>query len=242
MAFYHGFLADMIGVNVPSPLLRGASDEEEDFKPPVRLDDTPSASPPGDNAENKSPSSLTLATQDDDSMPPPPLPVAVHFDPSTGSPPKYEIMERRKPKKAPPPTPAKTLHIQPSQPSYDSPRSPLKKKQKFKAVTRYVPILDPLCPDQVSAANGMCLRCLLKPCAIEYYDLEEQFIDTLLTCQVNHLDDKETRYEMYRLAAREIYGPLGEKVRMKLPDCVVSRIRKLSPSPDGEYVGFKESV
>jgi len=38
------------------------------------------------------------------------------------------------------------------------------------------------------------------------------------------------------------WGKLGKGSRMPLPSCVIMKIRKTFPDPDGKYVGYQEAV
>jgi hypothetical protein len=48
------------------------------------------------------------------------------------------------------------------------------------------------------------------------------------------------RYSAYRTAISFIYGKLGQKKRTPVPSCIVSKVREMYPSDNGEYVGFKD--
>jgi hypothetical protein len=49
-------------------------------------------------------------------------------------------------------------------------------------------------------------------------------------------------YQLYKVAAKHLFGRLGAGVRKAIPACVMSEIKDSYPAAKGtEYVGFKES-
>ena len=48
------------------------------------------------------------------------------------------------------------------------------------------------------------------------------------------------RYTAYRQLTRFVWGFLGKSIRVVLPACAVSSIRKTFPSEDGTYTGYLE--
>ena len=53
-------------------------------------------------------------------------------------------------------------------------------------------------------------------------------------------NNKQVRYHLYRYYISIRHGSLGRGVRVKIPDCVESEIRKLYPNEGGNgYVGFQ---
>ena len=51
---------------------------------------------------------------------------------------------------------------------------------------------------------------------------------------------KQRRHYLYRHYINFMYGILGRRVRVKLPECITSGIRRLAPDPDSQYVGFRD--
>ena len=51
---------------------------------------------------------------------------------------------------------------------------------------------------------------------------------------------KERRHYMYRFYINLMYGILGRRVRVQLPECITGRIRRLAPDPNSNYVGFRD--
>ena len=49
------------------------------------------------------------------------------------------------------------------------------------------------------------------------------------------------RYTAYRQLTRFVWGYLGKEIRVILPACAVTEIRKNFPSADGSYTGYLEA-
>ena len=56
------------------------------------------------------------------------------------------------------------------------------------------------------------------------------------------LDASKRRNHLYRVFVASEHGRLGSRNRVKIPDCVVSYIRSICPSDDGQYTGFHPCV
>ena len=54
----------------------------------------------------------------------------------------------------------------------------------------------------------------------------------------NHVQNNKIRFSLYRMFTYEKFGCLGKGNRMKIPDCVESRIKELFPDLDGNYTNF----
>ena len=50
---------------------------------------------------------------------------------------------------------------------------------------------------------------------------------------------RKYRYTAYRQFVRWCWGVLGPKIRVPLPACAVTEIRKIYPEPGGRYQGFQ---
>ena len=48
------------------------------------------------------------------------------------------------------------------------------------------------------------------------------------------------RYTIYRCVTRDMYGQLSKGDRRRLPDCVGNNVKKMFPSEDGNYTGYKQ--
>ena len=57
----------------------------------------------------------------------------------------------------------------------------------------------------------------------------------------NVFDNKSMRHQAYKQFVAHTVGTTGKGVRMIVPACVVSAIRKKWPEADGNYIGFKMS-
>ena len=55
------------------------------------------------------------------------------------------------------------------------------------------------------------------------------------------LDHSKKRNHLYRSFITSEYGVLGARRHIQIPDCIISFIRSLCPSPDGSYMGFHEA-
>ena len=53
-------------------------------------------------------------------------------------------------------------------------------------------------------------------------------------------NNKEMRKSLYRMFTYVKYGHLGRGVRIPLPKCVTSKIQRMFPAQNGNYMGFKE--
>jgi hypothetical protein len=82
-------------------------------------------------------------------------------------------------------------------------------------------------------------------CVCDAMPVEQQLLDEIagqcwfVDRTVADMTDKQKRSLLYWWYATNIYGVFGSKNRIKLPDCLVWRIRKQHPSPTGNYVGHK---
>ena len=50
----------------------------------------------------------------------------------------------------------------------------------------------------------------------------------------------DARKSLYRIICREMNGVMGAGRRKRLPKCVEDSVRKLFPSEDGKYMGYKD--
>ncbi len=55
----------------------------------------------------------------------------------------------------------------------------------------------------------------------------------------NHVSNNKIRFSMYRMFTYEKFGCLGKGNRIKIPDCVESKIKELFPELDGAYTNFE---
>ena len=52
---------------------------------------------------------------------------------------------------------------------------------------------------------------------------------------------KQRRYYMYTSYVSYMYGVLGRRTRVRLPECITAGIRRLAPDPDSQYLGFRDA-
>ena len=86
-----------------------------------------------------------------------------------------------------------------------------------------------------------CIYCERSPCILEQglYDLLVEGGLLLEDDDVQALK-KQIRFDMYRKAARFMWGPLKKGDRRKLPHCVLQEIHDFAPEDDvKKYTGFK---
>ena len=46
---------------------------------------------------------------------------------------------------------------------------------------------------------------------------------------------------MYTSYVNHMYGVLGRRIRVRLPECITAGIRRLAPDPDSQYLGFRDT-
>ncbi len=80
-----------------------------------------------------------------------------------------------------------------------------------------------------------CPSCHSNPCVLEGH--KESLIAELSTLD-DSLTESKRRNHLYRVFVLSKYRVLGAGRRVKIPDCVVSFICSICPSPDGRYTGF----
>jgi hypothetical protein len=56
----------------------------------------------------------------------------------------------------------------------------------------------------------------------------------------NFIPNDKMRKALYKTFTYLKFGHLGQSTRIPIPSCVVSKIRKMFPEPDGNYIGFHE--
>jgi hypothetical protein len=54
------------------------------------------------------------------------------------------------------------------------------------------------------------------------------------------LDPSKKRNNLYQKFVAAEHGILGDRVRIRIPDCVIAFIRSLVPSPDNCYTGHRD--
>eukprot|EP00956_Cyclotella_meneghiniana_P008475 scaffold11429_cov48-Cyclotella_meneghiniana.AAC.5 len=83
-----------------------------------------------------------------------------------------------------------------------------------------------------------CPSCRRATCLLEEH--KDALVAELGTLD-DSLDNSKKRNHLYRSIITSEYGVLGARRRVQIPDCIISFICTLCPSPDGNYMGFREA-
>lgn len=59
-------------------------------------------------------------------------------------------------------------------------------------------------------------------------------------CHLPNRNNVPPRYASYRQFTWWVHNRIGRRIRRVIPSCVVNRIRREYPAPDGIYVGYKD--
>ena len=88
----------------------------------------------------------------------------------------------------------------------------------------------------------ICLSCGRMPCHV--YSIGQEYVDVGHNYRnTTGNSNKAIRYKLYSRYIREVYGVLGQGIRVKLPECFKKFIKQSFLNEDGhDYIGFREEA
>ena len=87
----------------------------------------------------------------------------------------------------------------------------------------------------------VCQNCGYHPCVWQTYKEDnEDYLSSLKVEISQGRQSSEVRKQVYRDITRTMHGIMGSGVRRKLPTCVEDNVRRMFPSEDRKYMGYKE--
>ena len=89
------------------------------------------------------------------------------------------------------------------------------------------------------ACSSSCGKCEQSPCVWEGH--KQKVKKLVRQMRRSSIGANEKRKMCYQFVTREMQGTLGRGVRIRLPGCVVGKIRFMLPDARSDYMGFKES-
>ena len=89
--------------------------------------------------------------------------------------------------------------------------------------------------------DSACQGCGYQRCVWETFkDDNEEYLCLLRSKISEGRRPGEVRKLVYRDITRSMHGTMGSGVRRKLPNCVEDNVRRMFPSNDGKYMGYKD--
>ena len=87
----------------------------------------------------------------------------------------------------------------------------------------------------------VCQNCGYHPCVWQTYKEDnEDYLSSLKGEISQGRQSSGVRKQVYRDITRIMHGIMGSGVRRKLPKCVEDNVRRMFPSEDQKYMGYKE--
>ena len=87
---------------------------------------------------------------------------------------------------------------------------------------------------------NICDHCRHDPCVWkEFVNENKRMLWSLRRDVESGVRSGKARKTVFQKVTRKMYGVMGSGRRIRLPQCVYNGVRKLFPSEDGQYMGFK---
>ena len=91
-----------------------------------------------------------------------------------------------------------------------------------------------------SNQTNVCSFCVFSPCFVESHG--ERHMERARRCKLRRgNENKNVRFFLYRIIARESFGVLGNDNRVRLPRCMERCVKGVCPNEEGSiFIGCQE--